>query len=229
MRAVGAEAREAGFELVAEDEDLIFVEWLVNLLATHTICDSYHFDRFKLHMCPESMDAEGMRDAKLKPLPLKKTAVDVFADFLAYLFACTRRYILETHASGASLWNSVQQRIDFVISHPNGWEGPQQARLRQAAVRANLIPDTQSGHSRLHFVTEGEASLHFCINSGLAADVIEVCLLGSLPAYAQFSRMSAGRGESDDSRCRRRHCRHHHVQIRRHQPHCGGGNCNARM
>jgi hypothetical protein len=60
-----------------------------------------------------------------------------------------------------------------VISHPNGWEGYQQSQIRQAVVLAQLIPDTKKGHSRVLFVTEGEASLHFTIDNGLPSGVIE--------------------------------------------------------
>jgi hypothetical protein len=68
----------------------------------------------------------------------------------------------------------VQDQIDFVLSHPNGWEGTQQSEMRRAAVLANLIPDTTAGHARLSFVTEGEASLHFSIQNGLPAGAIKV-------------------------------------------------------
>lgn len=62
------------------------------------------------------------------------TVVQVFADFLAYLFQCAKTYIIETHPNGASLWESFDDRIDVVLSHPNGWEGPQQAQMRRAAI-----------------------------------------------------------------------------------------------
>lgn len=124
------------------------------------------------------MHSGGLRAADIKPLPLGKTAVEVFGDFLAYLFDCAKHYITETHANGTSLWTSLESRIDFVLSHPNGWEGSQQDKMRQAAVHARLIADNPAGHSRVHFVTEGEASLLYCIDSGLAADAIRVRLAG---------------------------------------------------
>ena len=127
-----------------------------------------------MHLRPEHLDSKAISQRDLKPLPSNLTAVDVLADFLGYLFGCTRRYICETHSNGESLWNSVQDHIVFVLSHPNGWEGLQQSKMRQAAVAAGLIPDTNEGHSRIRFVTEGEASLNFCINNGLATDAIEV-------------------------------------------------------
>ncbi|CDO71998.1 hypothetical protein BN946_scf184943.g33 [Trametes cinnabarina] len=154
VHSVGAEAARPGIELEAEDEDLVFVEW------------------FKLYLRPERLDSEEMKRRDLPPLPQGKSILDVFADVLRYLFACTKRYISETHANGESLWSSLQDRIEFVLSHPNGWEGLQQGKMRQAAVMAGLVPDTFDGHERIHFVTEGEASLQFCLRSGLATDVI---------------------------------------------------------
>lgn len=129
------------------------------------------------------MQSDGLQAGDVAPLPSGKTAIDVFGDFLAYLFDCTKKYILDTHPNGASLWASVDQRIDFILSHPNGWEGSQQGKMRAAAVRARLIPDTPDGHARVHFVTEGEASLLYCIENGLASEAIKV----------RYRRMADGR------------------------------------
>ena len=115
-----------------------------------------------------------MNGMRLAPLPTGKTAVDVFGDFLSYLFHCTRSFIIDTHANGAALWRAVEHDIQFVLSHPNGWEGAQQAKMRRAAVYGGLIPDTDEGRARIRFVTEGEASLHACVLNGLAADVLSV-------------------------------------------------------
>lgn len=108
---------------------------------------------------------------------MNKTIVEVFADFLAYLFECASTYIQETHPNGAALWKSVEGKIDFVLSHPNGWEGSQQSQMREAAILARLIPGTLEGNARLSFVTEGEASLHFAIHNGLPHGVIKVFIL----------------------------------------------------
>ncbi|EAU91952.2 hypothetical protein CC1G_11138 [Coprinopsis cinerea okayama7 len=104
---------------------------------------------------------------QIPSLPPNKTVVQIFADFLVYLFRCTKRYIQETEANGQTLWDSLKNSIQFVITHPNGWEGYQQHQLRKSAVLANLIPDTPEGWGRVTFVTEGEASLHFCVQNGL--------------------------------------------------------------
>lgn len=46
--------------------------------------------------------------------------------------------------------------------------------MRKAAVKAGLIPDDQPGHSRVSFVTEGEASLHFAIENGVLSQATQV-------------------------------------------------------
>ena len=131
------------------------------------------FQRFKLHL-RSKVGAGRSVGNELTPLPLNKTVVEVFADFLRYLLECASSYIQDTHANGPDIWNSVKSDIDFVLSHPNGWEGAQQSEMRRAAVLAGLIPDSESGHSRLSFVTEGEASLHFSVQNGLPAGAMKV-------------------------------------------------------
>ena len=135
-------------------------------------CLLYHETRFKLHLRSRVGAGRQLTD-KIPPLPLNKTVVDVFADFLAYLLECASSFIQETHANGAALWASVKDEIHFVLSHPNGWEGQQQAEMRKASVLAKLIPDTIAGHARLSFVTEGEASLHFAVQNGLPMGVMD--------------------------------------------------------
>ncbi|KAJ7628222.1 hypothetical protein DFH06DRAFT_1480624 [Mycena polygramma] len=84
---------------------------------------------------------------------------------------CAKTFIEET--LGREVWLSLENNTRFVLAHPNGWEGKQQSQMRDAAVMAGLITDTDAGHERLSFVTEGEASLHFCIQNGLATKAIE--------------------------------------------------------
>ena len=115
----------------------------------------------------------------IPPLPRGKSAVDIFADFLRYLHRCARTYMKETHANDVELWHTLEDRTEFVLTHPNGWEGSQQSMIRTAAVEAGLIPDNENGHSHLSFVPEGEASLHFCIQSGLTKDAIKLDFIQS--------------------------------------------------
>ncbi|TFL04077.1 hypothetical protein BDV98DRAFT_502736 [Pterulicium gracile] len=172
MQAAGAEAESQ--ENLAEDEGWIKTEL------------------FKLRLRPRSMKLR-MNGMTLAPLPYKKTAVDVFGDFLGYLFKCTKNFIIDTHANGRSLWRNVESSIQFVLSHPNGWEGAQQAKMRRAAISGGLIMDTPEDKARIRFVTEGEASLHACVLNGLAADVL------SNPSRPGFIVADAGGGTLDIS------------------------------
>lgn len=115
-----------------------------------------------------------MNGMRLSSLPRGKKAVEVFGDFLSYLFQCTKSFIMDTHANGQALWRAVEHDLQLVLSHPNGWEGAQQTKMRTAAIHGGLIPDTDEGRARIRFVTEGEASLHACVLNGLAEDVLAV-------------------------------------------------------
>ncbi|KAJ7274319.1 hypothetical protein B0H12DRAFT_1199638 [Mycena haematopus] len=174
MMAAGAEAETSMILSQAEEEGWIKVEL------------------FKLRLRPRTMQLN-MNGMRLGLLPPGKTAVDVFGDFLAYIFLCTRNFITDTHANGAMLWASVENDIKFVLSHPNGWEGAQQSKLRRAAINGGLVPNTNMGKARIFFVTEGEASLHACVLNGLAADVL------SDPSKPGFLIADAGGGTWDIS------------------------------
>lgn len=87
---------------------------------------------------------------------------------MRYLFYCTQKYIEDSH--GVNLWKSVENRIEYVLTHPNGWEGPQQKQIRRAATLAGLV--SPEGQERVHLLTEGEASLHFCVSNILASEAL---------------------------------------------------------
>jgi hypothetical protein len=87
---------------------------------------------------------------------------------------CTRAYIEDTHAERTDLWKSVEGHAEFVLTHPNGWRAPQVAQMRAAAIHADLVPDNSEGHARIQFMTEGEASLHYCVRNNCASDVMKV-------------------------------------------------------
>lgn len=60
-----------------------------------------------------------------------------------------------------------------MLTHPNGWEGPQQQQIRYAAELGGLVPAGEEGQSRIHLLTEGEASLHFCVTNVLTSDAFD--------------------------------------------------------
>ena len=96
-------------------------------------------------------------------LPKGKTIVDVFADFMGYLFDSTKWFFKASERNGETKWDIVSNSIELVLTHPNGWGGSQQTQLRTATIKAGIVPDNSAGHSRVHFVTEGEAGFSFCV------------------------------------------------------------------
>ena len=78
------------------------------------------------------------------------------------MYKSTKQYIRERQ--GDDIWDSVGTNVEFILSHPNGWEGKQQSEMRRAAVSAGLVATVSEALERISFVTEGEASLHFCLN-----------------------------------------------------------------
>ncbi|EPQ55250.1 hypothetical protein GLOTRDRAFT_42483 [Gloeophyllum trabeum ATCC 11539] len=156
LQAAGQEAENLRESGEAEDNEWIRVEW------------------FKLHLRPKEMNASHVKDGDIPPLPANKTVVDVFADFLAYLFQCVKNYISTAHAAGETLLQSLQGSIDFVMGHPNGWGGLQQQKMRQAAVKAGLVPNVDAARRRVQFVTEGEASLYYCLENGLSSETLKI-------------------------------------------------------
>jgi hypothetical protein len=117
-----------------------------------------------------------MNGTHLPPLPNGKSAEQVFGDYLGYLFRCAKNFIIDTDAGGAALWLAVKEDLQFVLSHPNGWEGAQQTMLR-AAVHGRLILDTDAEKARICFVTEREASLHACVLNGFADEMLMVLVI----------------------------------------------------
>ncbi|KAG5636036.1 hypothetical protein H0H81_009309 [Sphagnurus paluster] len=171
VRAAGAEAIRESLRDVIEDEGWIKAEWCVIPYLAPSSAETSIL-RFKLHMQPEGESKSDMLD-KIPPLPPGKSAIVVVSDFYRYLYGCARTFIVESYQNGPQLWESLESTIDFVLSHPNGWEGKQQQKMRRAAVLADLIPDTDAGHARIRFVTEGETSLHFCLQSGMKNDAFK--------------------------------------------------------
>ncbi|KAL1726860.1 hypothetical protein EV714DRAFT_286913 [Schizophyllum commune] len=127
---------------------------------------------FKLRLAPASSNSS-LHGYQLPPLPPRKSVHDVLTGFLAYLLFCLRTFIEETHPGGDALWTSLEDTAEFSLTHPNGWGGAQQAKMRSAALDAGLVRDHADAEDRVRFVTEGEASLHFCCHHGLVLDAMQ--------------------------------------------------------
>ncbi|KAI6156475.1 hypothetical protein EDD17DRAFT_1845061 [Pisolithus thermaeus] len=157
VRAVGAETEQLHIVEKAEEEEWVRLEW------------------WKLHLYSEHLEASHFSSADLPPLPNGKLAIEVLGDFLRYLFQCAKAYVEEAHDS--TIWNSLEDRIDLILTHPNGWKEPQRQWIRKAVELAGLVPVGEEGQSRVHLLTDGEANLHFCATNILASEKFEAMLI----------------------------------------------------
>ncbi|KAF8754983.1 ATP binding [Rhizoctonia solani] len=116
---------------------------------------------FKLHLHPADMQAK--HDLKLDELPPGVTLRQIYADFLRYLLKHTKTFFEDRVLDGRQTWARYSPTMEVVIAHPNGWGIREQAFLRSAAVAAGFSTDEKALAS-VRFVTEAEASVHFCIH-----------------------------------------------------------------
>ncbi|KAF8549070.1 hypothetical protein OG21DRAFT_1515573 [Imleria badia] len=157
IKAAGAEVLTEGVLEAALTEEWTRVEW------------------WKLHLRPKYLASSINPGNDLPPLPPGKSAVDVLTDFIKYLLHCAKTYIQDHHF--AFTWSTFEDSIEYIFTHPNGWEGVQQQLYRRAIERAGLIPHTPEGRSRVHMLTDNEAALHFCVPN-LSAEIADQALQG---------------------------------------------------
>jgi hypothetical protein len=151
-----------------------------------------------------------MKNQMSTNLPKGKTIIDVFADFMRYLFDSAKALFKSSDPNGNIRWDSISKSIELVLAHPNGWGGPQQTQLRNAAVKAGIVLDTPAGHASVHFVTEGEASFSFCATHTQTGKNLKVC--HTVPTQSWLFDALAAQRASFDHRCRRWNHRYQHLQ-----------------
>jgi len=120
---------------------------------------------FKLHLHPESMRVA--HNIQVPPLPPNVTIEAVYADMLAYIFVAATGFaetrIVDIQAQHP--WPRLQATFQVCLAIPNGWDLREQNFLRQAVVRAGIFTSAEAS-TRLHFVSESEASVHFAVHCG---------------------------------------------------------------
>ncbi|CEL54213.1 Heat shock 70 kDa protein 12B OS=Homo sapiens GN=HSPA12B PE=2 SV=2 [Rhizoctonia solani AG-1 IB] len=123
--------------------------------------------RFKLLLHPKEMREKFA--IKVDPLPNGVTLPQIYADFMKYLIKHTEPYFKNRIVDGSMIWEAYKDKTIFVIGHPNGWSLREQEFLRKAAIKGGLV-DTADAKRRVRFVTEAEASVHYCIeNSNISS------------------------------------------------------------
>ncbi|KAJ1299868.1 hypothetical protein OPQ81_002662 [Rhizoctonia solani] len=141
----GAETRKPETEERAEEE-----QWQ---LARH----------FKLHLHPNALKHEN--NIRIEPLPTGVSLLSIYTDFMAYLLKHTREYFESRIIDGQRIWADYHEDMTVVLAHPNGWGLKEQTFLRQAAIAANYVASSKAT-SHIRFVSEAEASVHFCMLYG---------------------------------------------------------------
>lgn len=111
--------------------------------------------------------------------PGPKSIVDLFADFIRYLYDSTITHIKEVELIGEVLWDNFGPTVELVLSHPNGWEGQQQGIMRKAVIQAGIFSEEEA-RTRISFVTEGEASFNYCVTHTKSGGSLEVNVLAFL-------------------------------------------------
>ena len=169
-------------------------------------------------LSPTELSA-AMKGQMSTQLPKGKTIIDVFADFMGYLFDSTKALFRASESNGESIWDSISNSIELVLTHPSGWGGPQQTQLRTAAVRAGIVPDNPAGRSRVHFVTEGEAGFNFCAAYTQKGKELEVCR--TVPVRCWCSETLAAWRAGTDHRCGGWNHRYQYLQSSRQEAAAG--------
>ncbi|CAE6421679.1 unnamed protein product [Rhizoctonia solani] len=116
---------------------------------------------FKLRLHPKDLKAK--HGLALDPLPYGVNLSTIYADFLRYLLGHTRKCFETTIINGSEIWQTHSPSMEIIIAHPNGWGPREQAFLRTSSVVAGFT-FAEDALDRVHFVTEAEASVHFCMH-----------------------------------------------------------------
>ncbi|KII84793.1 hypothetical protein PLICRDRAFT_701534 [Plicaturopsis crispa FD-325 SS-3] len=147
-RAFGAETEDEDMKMEAESHEWFKAAW------------------WKLHMRPAHLPI--IKSLSLPDLPPKLTVDNVFADHLRYIKDQIKDYLVATYGEGLNIWTSLYPTMYVILTTPNGWEGKQQNRMREAAIAAGLVDAT--GGRRIRFVTEAEAAVLYAIDTGSVSD-----------------------------------------------------------
>ncbi|QRV77751.1 heat shock protein 70 kDa 12A [Ceratobasidium sp. AG-Ba] len=115
---------------------------------------------FKLHLHPDAMKQK--HNLKVQPLPAGIPLEKIYTDFMVYLMKHTQEFFEARIIDGPKVWQDLHKDMTIVIAHPNGWTIKEQNFLRKAAVAAKYTTEAKA-HAQIHFVSEAEASVHFCM------------------------------------------------------------------
>lgn len=77
-------------------------------------------EHFKLHLHPETMKSSNK--IQRTELPRGVGILQVYADWMKYLFQETKKGFIKRIVNGEETWKKVENSIEFVFGIPNGWD-----------------------------------------------------------------------------------------------------------
>lgn len=99
----------------------------------------------------------------------------IYTNFMCYLLDYTKKYV-EIHVlDGTEVWKTYHSSMDIVLVHPNGWGTAEQGVICKSTVVTGYV-DTVGAVKRIKFVTEAEASVHFCIPLAKLESTLQVSI-----------------------------------------------------
>lgn len=119
-------------------------------------------------------------------LPFGVSLATIYTDFLGYLLRHTQSYFEDHIIDGSKIWTELGPNMVVVLAHPNGWAIREQNFLREAM---RDVKWSYNGSCQISFVTEGEASIHFCMSHSNMDSALHVSssVLDTNSAYWQLS------------------------------------------
>lgn len=92
-------------------------------------------------------------------MPFGVSLAKIYVDFMGYLLRHTKTFFEDRVVGGPRVWETCSPTMMVVLTHPNGWSIREQNFMRQALRKVG--PEYEG--CQVAFVTEGEASVHFCM------------------------------------------------------------------
>lgn len=95
------------------------------------------------------------------------TSLRIYGDWISYLVTEARLWFGRTVPDGATVWEKLERTMEFVLSHPNGWNSSQQLVQKWFLHTAllNAVPSASleavGETDRVVFVSEGHAAAHY--------------------------------------------------------------------
>ena len=90
-------------------------------------------------------------------LPPGVTVDDILSDFFTYIKKNVQMFVTNSYTSGNRYWDDFAETMVVILTTPNGWEGRQQNKMREAAIKSKLLVGDRV-RERVRFVSEGEVT-----------------------------------------------------------------------